>query len=197
MVPAVMRLKHCEKGWEAPGAARQGMLRAAQAPAGVVCLFLALTACEPPARAPDMVMRGPDNTVRPFHPDSSAEPSVHDEAAEVRRMVDESVVVEDDREIPVQEWINRKLEESGGQIMFPRWNVRRRGVNQFEVTFTYTVLKEDYSILKAGYVWKVDAVLRLVTAPTPLDEKDLERQSGMRRPYERPADENAGLFRLE
>ena len=111
--------------------------------------------------------------------------------------MDESLVLENGEELTVEEWLRKKMESRGGQIMFPRWNVRRRGANKFDVTFVYTVLMPDYTIEKEGFTWRVDAVLRLVSAPTGLDEKDMERQSGAHPPTGRPSEQGAGLFRLE
>ncbi|MDD2236644.1 MAG: hypothetical protein PHP44_13425 [Kiritimatiellae bacterium] len=159
----------------------------------VLFILCATTACDPLGRAPDADIRG--GALHALKSDTG--PSQRDDVADARKMVDDSLVLENGEELTVDEWLRGKMENSGGQIMFPRWDVRRKGANKFEVSFAYTVLKEDYSIEKEGYAWRVDTVLRLVSAPTALDEKDMERQSGIRPPAGRPSEKNPGLFRLE
>ena len=157
-------------------------------------ILCATVGCDPMGRAPDADVRGA-HAIQALKP--NAEPSHRDDVADARRMVDESLVWEDSEELTVEEWLHGKMESNGGQVMFPTWGVRRQGANKFEVTFAYTVLKEDYTIEKEGYAWRVDTVLRLVSAPMALDKKEMERQSGIRTSADRPSEKGAGLFRLE
>ena len=151
--------------------------------------------CDPPARAPDVVMRGPDNSIHALT--QNAKPEVVDAVSDVRQMVNESMVHVDEETLRVEEWIERQTDGGEGQVMFPRWDVRRRGTHNYEVRFTYTLIHDDYRIEKRGYSWQVDQVLRLVSAPVALDAEDMERQSGLRLGDARVREGSEGVFRLE
>lgn len=73
-----------------------------------------------------------------------------------------------------EEWIDREQARLSGDVLFPRWEGLRKGPNKFEVQFTYTHRDEDYNIVKKGYGWEVDTLLKLVNGPRELEDAELE-----------------------
>jgi len=82
--------------------------------------------------------------------------------------------------VPTEKWINDMLARLAGEVMFPRWEARRRGPNRFEVLFTYTHIDRDYNIQRGGYAWEVDTLLKMVSDPRELSAEELDPQA--RRP---------------
>jgi hypothetical protein len=87
---------------------------------------------------------------------------------------------DDGKELTVEGWIKNILDNEKGEILFPKWDVRRRGFQHYEVRFTYTVIEPDYSINKRGYSWNVDVNLKMVAPHVELDTETLEQESGHR-----------------
>lgn len=71
------------------------------------------------------------------------------------------------------DWLQRRLSELPGQVLFPRWQVARRGSSKYEVTFTFTWIDATNHISSRGYAWTVDGGLKLVSDPRPIDVTDM------------------------
>lgn len=67
------------------------------------------------------------------------------------------------------DWLQRRLSELPGQVLFPRWQVARRGSSKYEVTFTFTWIDSTNHISSQGYAWTVDGGLKLVSDPRPIE----------------------------
>ena len=67
----------------------------------------------------------------------------------------------------IPEWVDRQLENIRNLVMFPRWEVLRRGSNRYEVRYTFTQI-DGASMTKRGFFWNVDVVLKLVSSPREL-----------------------------
>jgi hypothetical protein len=65
----------------------------------------------------------------------------------------------------VADWIERQARSARGQPLFPRWQVQRRGINRFEVRYTFTWIGLDNQIESRGYIWHVDSALNKVQGP--------------------------------
>lgn len=154
-----------------------------------------LAGCEFGAQAPDVVIRGKDNTYRTLKP--IIREDQQSGADDVQEMVNQSIVHVQGQDITVREWIRQQEESSDGQVLFPRWDVRRRGATKVEVRFTYTLLHDDYTVERRGYSWQVDQVLRLVGPPVVLNDEDIERQTGLRDSSGRQVQGRESLFQLE
>ncbi|MBN1268749.1 MAG: hypothetical protein JXB04_04115 [Kiritimatiellae bacterium] len=94
-----------------------------------------------------------------------------EEESEAIRLVKESAA--EDEQGTTEEWVERRLAEVKGQVLFARWNARRRGAGKYEVRFTYTVLGDDQSIERQGLQWDVDLVLEVASAPRPMTAAEL------------------------
>ena len=66
------------------------------------------------------------------------------------------------------DWVKRAAGETGGQLLFPRWQVDRRGANRYEVKYTYTLIDSTNHLSRRGFLWNVDTALKLVGKPHPL-----------------------------
>ena len=75
-----------------------------------------------------------------------------------------------------KEWIGRKATDPAVQVLFPRWQVMRRGANRYEVRYTYTFIDATNHLSRMGYAWNVDASLRLVGTPQSMTFKDPQPQ---------------------
>ncbi len=73
------------------------------------------------------------------------------------------------------DWVIRQVNALGGQHLFPRWQVFRRGANRYEVRFTYTHLDASNTMTRRGYSWSVDAALKLVGEARELDAEEQAR----------------------
>ncbi len=96
--------------------------------------------------------------------------------AEAIRMVQESKSTESGQ--TVSSWITSLQEGRTEDVLFPRWDATARGANRFRVTYTFTLMDDDYRIEKKGYKWDVDLVLNIVSGPDPM-------------PIEQPSDRSA------
>lgn len=67
------------------------------------------------------------------------------------------------------DWLQRRLGELQGQVLFPRWQVARRGSSKYEVTFTYTWIDITNHISSRGFAWTVDGGLKLVGEPREVE----------------------------
>lgn len=76
------------------------------------------------------------------------------------------------------DWLTRKLNDTGGQIMFPRWSAVRQGATMYEVDFEYTRMDENNEILKEKVTWVVNALIQQVEAP--VWHKDIDREPAAR-----------------
>lgn len=92
-----------------------------------------------------------------------------------------------DGETATAAWLQASMNERSGSILFPRWQAFRRGIDRYEVWFSYTFMAPDGAIQKKGYAWNVDLMLKAVKEPRPLTESEL----GMRtsRYFRSPEDE--------
>lgn len=109
-------------------------------------------------------------------------------AAEVRDQVVPAVPAEDVlalvRESPApegggltQDWVMR-TKDPMSQLLFPRWQVVRRGATRYEARFTYTLIDATNQISRLGYTWSVDAALKLVDAPKSFAQVESAPQGG-------------------
>lgn len=74
----------------------------------------------------------------------------------------------------VLDWLAELRDGIEGDVIFPRWDSRRKGANRFEVTYSHTVIDFNYNIFKTGYRWDVDTMLKLVHGPEDIPPEDLE-----------------------
>ena len=75
-------------------------------------------------------------------------------------------------QIDTETWLTKQLQDDPGQVMFPRWEVQKRGANKYEARFTYTHIGTDNRMVKKGLSWNVDAVLKVVSPPRELPPED-------------------------
>ena len=76
-----------------------------------------------------------------------------------------------------QDWVMR-TPDSMSQLLFPRWQVTRRGATRYEARFTYTLIDATNQISRLGYAWNVDAALKIVEAPKPFTHQEPTVRSG-------------------
>lgn len=76
---------------------------------------------------------------------------------------------------PTAEWVLRMVNNSGAQVLFPRWQVSRRGANKYEVRYTYTTIDETNHLSRTGLRWSVDTSLKLVSDPETMVMADANR----------------------
>lgn len=74
----------------------------------------------------------------------------------------------------IEEWLAVARREIEGDVMFPRWEGQRKGANRFEVRYTHTVIDYDYNIMRTGYTWEVDTMMKVVNGPKPIDPEELK-----------------------
>ena len=79
------------------------------------------------------------------------------------------------------DWVDRRLKELTGQLMFPRWQAERRGASKFEVQFTFTLIDKENRIVKRGYAWTVDVPLNLVGPPREMEPEYTQPVDARRR----------------
>lgn len=65
----------------------------------------------------------------------------------------------------IDDWLKRRVGEAEGQVLFPRWKVVRHGTSKYEVQYAYSVIDPQNRIVKRGYQWQVDTILKLVGNP--------------------------------
>ncbi len=74
------------------------------------------------------------------------------------------------------DWVAREAGVGSGQLLFPRWQVSRRGANRYEVKYTYTFIDATNHLSRRGHTWNVDAALKLVGQPTTVALSEPVRQ---------------------
>ncbi len=79
----------------------------------------------------------------------------------------------DDFEGNTKEWVAYRRDRIDGDVMLPQWEGQRKGAHQFEVRYIHTVRDFDYRILKTGYRWQVNTLLKEVDGPEVIDPEDL------------------------
>ena len=97
----------------------------------------------------------------------------------------------------MEDWIARELAMADGQVMFPKWDAKRRGSSKYEVRFTYTLLRDNYVIQKKGFVWNVDLSLRLVGPLRSFEPVEAERRPRVPEPRRPPPKKTEEPFSLE
>lgn len=96
----------------------------------------------------------------------------------------------------VDVWLGRQRDAVEGDVLFPRWEGHRIGANRFEVRYTHTIIDYDYNIVRHGFTWEADTMLKIVTGPTKIDPAELEPPARRELPLEEPLRELEG-FSLE
>lgn len=81
-----------------------------------------------------------------------------------------------DGEGTVKDWVGRQANLTSGQVLFPRWQVMRRGANRYEVRFTYTLIDATNHLTRLGQTWNVDHALKIVGKPQALKLGDPQPQ---------------------
>lgn len=76
-----------------------------------------------------------------------------------------------------QDWVMR-TQDPMSQLLFPRWQVTRRGATRYEARFTFTLIDSTNQISRLGYAWNVDAALKIVDAPKPFTHQEPTVRSG-------------------
>ena len=76
----------------------------------------------------------------------------------------------------VKDWAGRQADRATGQVLFPRWQVMRRGANRYEVRYTYTLIDATNHLTRMGLSWSVDHALKLVGKPETLKLGDPQPQ---------------------
>lgn len=93
--------------------------------------------------------------------------------AEVLGMVGESPAP--DGSGSTSDWVARMVGNTDAQVLFPRWQVSRRGASKYEVRYTYTTIDETNHLSRAGLRWMVDAALKMVEGPDTMLLEDASR----------------------
>lgn len=134
----------------------------------VCAAALLLASCTPQEGENEYRRRRQDyDTTRSRGVDSLAEVVVDSAKSEdVLKMVKE--YQSPDAAINTDTWLARQLYGDPGQIMFERWDVQRRGASKYEARFTYTRVGGDNRMVKRGWSWNVDTVLKVVSPPREL-----------------------------
>jgi hypothetical protein len=73
----------------------------------------------------------------------------------------------------IEDWVSRKVEAAEDNALFPRWKVRPRGGDKFEIRYEYTLIDENYDFEKKGYAWTVDLMLKIVSPHRELTDAEL------------------------
>lgn len=94
-----------------------------------------------------------------------------------------------------KDWVDRLASSQSGQILFPRWQVARRGANRYEVRYTYTRIDVTNNLTRGGFSWNVEAALKLVDEPNTLTiaEPILKGRTFTQQQEHRIRDEEASL----
>jgi hypothetical protein len=138
----------------------------------IACLSLWLSAGCDPAPAPEEFYFDESSTdlnrqiIR-----TEAEWNSVDGAIQMVQMTD---APDADFEGNTQQWIDAQRALIEGDIMFPRWEGKRKGANRFEVMYTHTVIDHEYNIVKSGYRWEVDTRIKSVEGPHTIETEDLQ-----------------------
>ncbi len=73
----------------------------------------------------------------------------------------------------MEAWVDRKTAAFRDQIMFPKWEVLRRGSSKYEVRYSFTVMDANSAMSKRGFYWNVDFDLRVVSLPKEIMPAEL------------------------
>ncbi len=71
-------------------------------------------------------------------------------------------------------WIDRHLAGLNGQILFPRWDVTRKGATTYDVAYHFTLIDKENDIHDRGITWQVDSLNRSVQPPEPFISRRVE-----------------------
>jgi len=74
----------------------------------------------------------------------------------------------------MQDWLDQQLISLKGQILFPKWSVRRRGSNIQEVTFNFILVDSQNLMRRLSYVWDVDVLDMTVGKPSLLELGEID-----------------------
>jgi hypothetical protein len=69
-------------------------------------------------------------------------------------------------------WVDQQMAQIQGQVIFPRWEVVRRGSSKYEARYSYTLLDADNNMAKRGWRWDVDIMLKIVSPPRDIVMED-------------------------
>lgn len=107
---------------------------------------------------------------------------------DVLQMVKQSPAVSPDMDTDA--WVNQQMDRVQGQVIFPRWEVSRRGSSKYEARYVYTLLNDDNDMSKIGWRWEVDMMLKMIgpprqilaqeTAPRPRSNESQQQQRRIR-----------------
>jgi hypothetical protein len=89
-------------------------------------------------------------------------------------LVTSSVTPDGDR---MTNWLSAQKHTLKGQVMFPQWSAVRRGRVKYEVRHTFTFINEQNRILKTGYSWDVDGMLRTVGPPREINSGETPQET--------------------
>ncbi len=87
------------------------------------------------------------------------------------KMVKESGAI--DEKGTTEEWLDRQVNLAKSMVLFPRWEVSRRGMGRYEVRFTYTMMDENSGVVRKGFAWETDLVARNVGPPREMNQTEL------------------------
>jgi len=74
----------------------------------------------------------------------------------------------------MEEWVVRTVHSQDRSVLYPRWTAHPLAAGAFEVQYTYTVLKDDYKMVKGGYAWSIDPLLEAVQGPRRMEGDEME-----------------------
>lgn len=74
----------------------------------------------------------------------------------------------------MQDWLDQQILELKGQILFPKWLVRRRGSNIQEVTFNFILVDSRNLMRRISFVWDVDVLDMTVSNPSMLELGEID-----------------------
>lgn len=77
-----------------------------------------------------------------------------------------------DANLTTETWVDQQMAQIRGQVIFPRWEVSRRGSSKYEARYTYTLLDAENSMTRRGWRWEADVVLKVVGAPRELEPEE-------------------------
>ena len=84
--------------------------------------------------------------------------------ADVLQMVKAAPVKEGEGNM--EEWVGQQMTFVVGQVLFPRWEVQRRGVSTYEVRYTYTHIDASNQLYRSGFKWDADPLVKVISAPS-------------------------------
>ena len=72
-----------------------------------------------------------------------------------------------------EDWVQRQAGSVAQDVLFPRWEARRRAAGKYEVSFTYTLVGAGESVTRRGFAWTADVILLLVSPPREMQPDEL------------------------